>query len=76
MTAQGGTSASGRGVRPAVSPGASTVGSHTIRAPSRAAISTASGLSPPTARFSATAPIASTSGTAARTTAARSAVGT
>ena len=51
-----------------------TVGSHTIRAPSRAAISTATGFSPPTARLSVIAPIVSTSGTAALTTRARSAV--
>ena len=46
-----------------------TVGSHTIRAPSRAAISTATGFSPPTARLSVIAPMVSTSGTAALTTA-------
>ena len=54
---------------------ASTVGSHTIRAPSRAAISTASGLSPPTARFSDSAPTARTpSGAVRLTVRARSAV--
>ena len=52
----------------------STVGSQTVRAPSRAAISTASGLMPPTARFSEIAPRTLTPGTAARTTLARSAV--
>ncbi len=52
----------------------STVGIHTVRAPSRAAISTASGFIPPTARFIAIAPSASIPGTAARTTLARSAV--
>ena len=52
----------------------STVGSQTVRAPSRAAISTATGFIPPTARLSAIAPSTSTPGTAARTTAARSAV--
>ena len=54
----------------------STVGSQTIRAPPRAAISTACAFSPPTPAFSVIAPRASTPGTAARTTAARSAVGT
>jgi hypothetical protein len=34
----------------------STVGSQTLRAPSRAAISTATGLTPPTARLSTIAP--------------------
>ena len=53
----------------------STVGSQTIRAPSRAAISTACAFSPPTPALSVIAPSASTPGTAARTTAARSAVG-
>jgi hypothetical protein len=52
----------------------STVGSHTVRAPSRAAISTASVFIPPTARLSVTAPKTSTSGTTPRTTDARSAV--
>ena len=54
----------------------STVGSHTIRAPPRAAISTACAFSPPTPAFSAIAPRTSIPGTDARTTAARSAVGT
>ncbi len=54
----------------------STVGSQTIRAPPRAAISTACAFSPPTPALSVIAPRASTPGTAARTTAARSAVGT
>ena len=53
---------------------ASTVGSQTIRAPSRAAISTASGLRPPTAALSVIAPTARTSGTTRLTTRARSAV--
>ena len=53
----------------------STVGSQTMRAPSRAAISTACAFSPPTPALSVIAPSASTPGTAARTTAARSAVG-
>ena len=44
----------------------STVGSQTVRAPSRAAISTATGFMPPTARLSAIAPSTSTPGTAAR----------
>ena len=52
----------------------STVGIHTIRAPSRAAISTASGLMPPTAALSVIAPSARTSGTTRLTTRARSAV--
>ena len=54
---------------------ASTVGSQTIRAPPRAAISTACAFNPPTPLLSAIAPSARTPGTAARTTAARSAVG-
>jgi hypothetical protein len=53
----------------------STVGSQTIRAPPRAAISTACAFRPPTPALSVIAPSASTPGTAARTTAARSAVG-
>jgi hypothetical protein len=53
---------------------ASTVGNQTTRAPSRAAISTASAFSPPTARFSAIAPSTVTSGQTAETTEARSAV--
>ena len=53
---------------------ASTVGIHTVCAPSRPAISTASGFMPPTARFSDSAPRTSAPGTAARTTEARSAV--
>ena len=52
----------------------STVGSHTVRAPSRAATSTASAFIPPTARLSTIAPSAWIPGTAARTTLARSAV--
>jgi hypothetical protein len=48
----------------------------TILAPSRAAISTASGFRPPTAALRQIALSASTSGTASRSTAARSAVGT
>ena len=51
-----------------------TVGSQTIRAPWRAATSTAVALSPPTAWLSMIVPSASTPGTAALTTAARSAV--
>ena len=43
-------------VRPAVSAGESTVGIQTMRAPSRAAISTASGFIPPTAWFSVERP--------------------
>ena len=61
-------------VRPAVSAGESNVGIQTIRAPSRAAISTASGFIPPTAQFSVIVPIACTAGTAAETICARSAV--
>ena len=41
----------------------STVGNQTVRAPSRAAISTATGFIPPTARFSAIGPRTSTPGT-------------
>ena len=51
-----------------------TVGIQTVRAPSRAAISTASALMPPTARLSTIAPIAWMPGTAALTVRARSAV--
>jgi hypothetical protein len=54
----------------------STVGSQTTLAPDLAAISTAAGLMPPTAAFSVMAPRTSAPGTAARTTWARSAVGT
>ena len=59
---------------PVISLSESTVGSHTVLAPSRAAISTASGFMPPTARFSVTAPKTSTPGTTPLTTRARSAV--
>ena len=52
----------------------STVGIQTVRAPSRAASSTASGFTPPTARLSTIAPSAAMPGTTPRTTAARSAV--
>jgi hypothetical protein len=56
---------------------ASTVGIHRMRAPSRAAISTASGFMPPTEALSASAPSTWTSPpSASLTTAARSAVGT
>ena len=48
----------------------STVGSQTMRAPPRAAISTACALSPPTPALRAIAPSASMPGTAPRTTAA------
>src|SRR3954451_14689124 len=51
-----------------------TVGSHTMRAPWRAATSTAVALSPPTEWLSVIVPSARTPGTAAVTTAARSAV--
>ena len=51
-----------------------TVGIQTVRAPSRAATSTASALMPPTARLSTIAPIAWMPGTAALTVRARSAV--
>lgn len=51
-----------------------TVGIQTVRAPSRAAISTARTLMPPVARLSEIAPRARIPGTAARTTPARSAV--
>ncbi len=51
-----------------------TVGSQTMRAPCRAATSTAVALSPPTAWLSVIVPSAVTPGTAALTTAARSAV--
>ena len=61
-------------VRPAVSAGESTVGIQTMRAPSRAAISTARGFIPPIAQFSVIVPIARTPGTAAETIRARSAV--
>ncbi len=64
-----------RGAWPAISLTASTVGIHTTRAPLRAAISTATGLMPPTDRLSTIAPSTITPGTVARTTAARSAVG-
>ena len=58
--AQSGTLSPGFGsVRPAVSAGESTVGIQTIRAPSRAAISTASAFIPPTARLSVIVPITS-----------------
>ncbi len=60
-------------VRPAVSAGESTVGIHTMRAPSRAAISTASGFIPPTAWLSVRLPTTSRPVTA-ETTCARSAV--
>ena len=53
---------------------ASTVGSQTMRAPSRAAISTASGFRPPTAAFSVSVPTTSMPATARSTTCARSAV--
>ena len=63
--AQSGTLSPGFGsVRPAVSAGESTVGIQTIRAPSRAAISTATAFIPPTALFSVIVPIARTPGTA------------
>ncbi len=52
-----------------------TVGNQTIRAPWRAATSTASGLRPPTARLSVIVPSTVTPGTAAATTCARSVVG-
>src|SRR3954451_8232081 len=51
-----------------------TVGSHTIRAPWRAATSTAVAFRPPTEWLRVIVPSARTPGTAARTTAARSAV--
>ena len=51
-----------------------TVGNQTVRAPSRAAISTASALRPPTARLSVIAPRTRTPSTADATTRARSAV--
>ena len=61
--AQSGTWSPGFGsVRPAVSAGESTVGIQTMRAPSRAAISTASAFMPPTARFSVSVPSTSTPG--------------
>ncbi len=73
--AQIGTLSPGFGsVRPAVSAGESKVGIQTIRAPSRAAISTASGFMPPTARLSVSVPITRTPGTTPETTCARSAV--
>jgi hypothetical protein len=52
----------------------STVGSHTVRAPSRAATSTARGFRPPTAWLRTIAPKQWKPGTAALTTEARSAV--
>jgi len=61
-------------VRPAVSAGESTVGIQTMRAPSRAAISTASAFIPPTAWFKVIVPIACTPGTTRDTIWARSAV--
>ena len=61
-------------VRPAVSAGESTVGIQTISAPSRAAISTASGFIPPTAQLSVIVPNARTPSTAWETICARSAV--
>lgn len=54
----------------------STVGNQTIFAPPRPAISTATGFTPPTEAFSVMAPRAWASGTTARTSSARSAVGT
>jgi len=60
--------------RPAVSAGESNVGIQTIRAPSRAAISTARAFIPPTARLSVIAPYTRTPGTTPSTTRARSAV--
>ena len=59
---------------PAVSAGESTVGIQTMRAPSRAAISTASAFIPPTAWFSVSVPSTRTPGTTPETTCARSAV--
>ena len=53
---------------------ASTVGSQTMRAPSRAAISTASAFIPPTARFSVIVPIPRAGDEPARRPCARSAV--
>ena len=75
--AQAGRFAPGGGsVRPAVSFAASSVGSHTVRAPSRPAISTASGFSPPTEAFRVMEPRHRTpSGATEPTTCARSAVG-
>ena len=73
--AQSGTLSPGLGsVRPAVSAGESTVGIQTIRAPSRAAISTASAFMPPTAWFSVIVPIARTPSATPDTIDARSAV--
>ena len=69
-----GTLAPGGASRSCASFSESTVGNHTMRAPSRAAISTASGFMPPTARFREIAPSTSIPGTDARTTLARSAV--
>ena len=59
---------------PAVSAGESTVGIQTIRAPSRAAISTARAFMPPTAQLRVRVPTTSTSENNAETTCARSAV--
>ena len=74
IRAQSGTLSPGFGsVRPAVSAGESTVGIQTIRAPSRAAISTASAFIPPTAWFRVRVPITWTPVTP-ETTVARSAV--
>ena len=61
-------------VRPAVSAGESTVGIQTMRAPSRAAISTASAFMPPTAWLSVIAPTTRTPGHDPGTAWARSAV--
>ena len=61
--------------RPAGSLNESKVGIQTIPQPTRAATSTAIGLRPPTARLSVIDPITSVPGSAALTTAARSAVG-
>jgi len=73
--AHNGTLSPGLGsVRPAVSAGESTVGIQTMRAPSRAAISTASAFIPPTAWLSVTVPIARTPGATPETIWARSAV--
>ena len=71
---QTGTFAPGGASRSCASFCESTVGNQTVRTPSRAAISTASGFIPPTARLSEIAPSVSTSGTTALTTLARSAV--
>ena len=53
-------------VLPAVSAGESTVGIQTIRAPSRAAISTARAFMPPTAQLRVSVPTTSTSGNESR----------